>query len=255
MDFDTLLQVLEARERELAERGDPGVAFAAAYVVVTQRLRAAHRDGRFQDPDWIERYATRFGERYLGALEAWQSGRRGAIPAAWRMAFEAAENGSVLASLLLGLSAHINHDLPLVLAECIADGQEAQQAEDFQTALQVVASAIDPIQRRVGVRYGRGLLVLDLMALRLDEAVTYWIIRAWRQRGWARAIELRDNPLLAPTLRAAIDRRACRIAGWLALPFSAPRAQRFWNQLERIDVRPLTAIVRTWDNREERHVR
>ena len=59
-----------------------------------------------------------FARYYTDAYYNWQSGNRAAVPRAWLTALDAAKNKKVSGTgdLLLGMNAHINRDLPYVMA-------------------------------------------------------------------------------------------------------------------------------------------
>ena len=59
-----------------------------------------------------------FAGYYFTALADWMNGNSAAVPPAWRIAFSSADGRSVTGSgdLLLGMNAHVNRDLPFVLA-------------------------------------------------------------------------------------------------------------------------------------------
>src|SRR5262245_41243329 len=105
--------------RELALDADDAAGFfAALYVRVTEAIAAGIRAGLFEDPARMARLVEAFAGRYIGA-------RTGSIPvpACWQAAWDVCGDGRLLIvqHLLLGASAHINHDLPLAVAEIAPD--------------------------------------------------------------------------------------------------------------------------------------
>ncbi|MFD0382130.1 DUF5995 family protein [Streptomyces stramineus] len=90
-----------------------------------------------------------FVDRYLTAYEDDRAGRP--VPTAWRIAFETARTGQVNAGqdALLGVNAHIQRDMPYVLAEhglVRADG--TSRKDDYDRVQAVLDRAYGPAVRR-----------------------------------------------------------------------------------------------------------
>ena len=84
----------------------------------TEEYHRFWHEGHFAEPNWLNHYDAVFGEYYFKAIDDWHNGRRTAVPEAWRIAFDATDKRAVsgYGSLFLGMNAHINRDLPFVLA-------------------------------------------------------------------------------------------------------------------------------------------
>ena len=93
--------------------------FPAMYARVTERVQIAAASGRFDDPTRMERFAAAFAAWYVRP----RSGR-GTVPACWRAAFDVAGDSHlmIVQHLLLGINAHVNHDLPQVVVELAPEG-------------------------------------------------------------------------------------------------------------------------------------
>jgi hypothetical protein len=132
--------------RDLALDADDAAGFfAALYVRVTEAIAAGIRDGLFVDPERMARLVEAFAGRYIGA-------RTGGIPvpACWQAAWDVAGDGELLIvqHLLLGASAHINHDLPLAVAEVAPDvGGLAALRGDFDAVNDVLAGSFTAVLR------------------------------------------------------------------------------------------------------------
>ena len=85
-------------------------------------LTEALRDGLLADPHmlrwprWFFREDALFANTYFRTVKRWERGE--AVPPAWRIAFETADEGEVLGSqdMLLGINAHVQSDMPFVIA-------------------------------------------------------------------------------------------------------------------------------------------
>jgi uncharacterized protein DUF5995 len=90
--------------------------FPALYRTVTIEVQRGIADGRFEDPERMERLDVIFARRYLDAFEAHRRGDP--VSRSWRLAFDATTRWRpiILQHLLLGMNAHINLDLGIATA-------------------------------------------------------------------------------------------------------------------------------------------
>jgi hypothetical protein len=116
---DAVIREMKRRFEPLGESCHHNAVFALAYLRTTQTYQwASDQDGFFEDTPWVNHEDAVFARHYFEAYDNWAAGRRSQTPQAWLIAFDAAASRRVSASgdLLLGMSAHINYDLPLTLA-------------------------------------------------------------------------------------------------------------------------------------------
>jgi hypothetical protein len=112
------------------EADDAAGYFAAMYARVTRRIADSIDAGRFADGARMDAFATAFAARYTRP-------RRGEteVPRCWQASWDVAGDTGLLVvqHLLLGINAHVNHDLPLAVVE-IADRTGDLQAikPDFE---------------------------------------------------------------------------------------------------------------------------
>jgi hypothetical protein len=120
------VQCVDGTIREMTKRFDPlasscdhNAIFALTYLRVTE----AYRDTVVQDPSFFDdtpfvNHEDRvFALYYFSAYDNWAGGHIENVPDAWRIAFDAARARTVSGTgdLLLGINAHVQRDLPLVL--------------------------------------------------------------------------------------------------------------------------------------------
>lgn len=139
---------IERLRSEALMADDASGYFAAMYARVTDRVQAAITDGRFGDGQQMARFARTFADWYLGPRD----GRR-PRPACWKAADDVAGDHSLLIvqHLLLGINAHVNHDLPQVVvelagAEATLDGLRP----DFEALNDILAETQPDILRDLG---------------------------------------------------------------------------------------------------------
>ncbi len=165
--------------------------FAALYWRTTKAVRARADAGQFQDRDRMESFAGIFAARYLAAYRAWQSD--GQMTASWKLAFDTASKCSpiVLQHLVLGMSAHINLDLGIVVADLARDapGGLASLRSDFDSINDVLSGEINASQACVD-RVSPFIRLADGVGLRSDEALCGFALRIARQGAWQSAEQL-----------------------------------------------------------------
>ena len=220
---------LSAREAWMRQTRDRQGVFAAASIEVMRTMQADLERGAFGQPDWVVRCAVRFSQQYLAALDDAERGWWWRVPQAWALALgdRRRQAGSHMGSLLLSMNAHINHDLPLAIAETAPrQGGLARVAPDYQRILGTLWRSIPHIQARICRDYAPGLLRWEQRAAGLDDVATLAGVWAFRRAGWRWAERLAaasaQPPVLA-RLRAGLDRRACTYGRLLCQPGWAGR--------------------------------
>ena len=117
--IDAVIKEMKRRFEPLGRSCHHNAIFSLAYLRTTQTYKwASDQPGYFNDTPWVNHEAAVFAKYYFAAYDNWAAGLRGQAPQAWLIAFDAAAGRRVSGSgdLMLGMSAHINRDLPLALA-------------------------------------------------------------------------------------------------------------------------------------------
>lgn len=171
--------------------------FLATYLRTTRAVGGAVREGRFEDPAWVEEWDVVFAELYVDALTAHREGR--STPRPWRLAFEASSEMHPLGHVLLGVNAHINYDLPQALVRVIAPA-------DFEDPA-VIARRHRDHEVIDGVLSGRvaaegrefdGQSLLDRALTPLNRAAARRLLRESRTKVWHNTHELHAARLVGP---------------------------------------------------------
>ncbi|HVF74218.1 MAG TPA: DUF5995 family protein [Acidimicrobiales bacterium] len=112
--------------------------FPALYARVTTEIARAAAGGTFEDGERMTAFATTFAGYYLTAFSD-----RAAAPACWRASWDVAgdERLLIVQHLLLGINAHVNHDLPLAVVDVNA------ARADFLAVNAVLASTYTVVLR------------------------------------------------------------------------------------------------------------
>jgi len=122
-DFETpftsvqdVAQSLLTYQQAFLDAGDRRAIFATCYLAMTRTMAQNLTEGLFLDTEWVERYLVTFANLYRQALQQRET-NNSLLPACWKYAFDTAQAGTalVIQDLVLGINAHVNHDLALAL--------------------------------------------------------------------------------------------------------------------------------------------
>lgn len=148
-----------AEELRQIARASPDATgyFPALYSRVTTDVAAAVEERGFEDGRRMDRLATAFARYYTRALH-----RTIPRPRCWQATWNVVGDPNLLVvqHLLLGINAHVNHDLPQAVVEVARElGDLAAMRGDFDAINDVLASS-----------YGRVVADLDRVARWTNEA-------------------------------------------------------------------------------------
>ena len=218
--LDEVVERLGRLEQEFVSRRDRRAVFLTVYGLMTREMQRRIADGAFDDGDWVARYAVGFADRYRQALEGYEQGTR--IAKSWQLAFDTARDpsGLVLQNMLLGINAHINHDLALALVDASIDPDRSSRHADHTAVNNVLRSLTDVVSERVSELYAEGLAGLDACSGLLDEAVTNFSFEVARENAWESAVALTNArfDVERVAVRRLLDLRAAAIARLILVP-------------------------------------
>ena len=205
---DAVLRQMNRRFDPLAASCDHDAIFALAYLRTTEEYRRAVQEpGFFTDPAFINHEDAVFAAFYFAAYDAWHSGAQASVPAAWRIAFDAAAKREVTASgnLSLGINAHIQRDLPFVLAAIglvKPDGSSRKPDHDKVNEFlnRVSDGLIAEIARRFDPTIDDGNLPTEA-----DDLAIFQLIPTWRETAWRNAERLAAARTDADRARVAAE--------------------------------------------------
>jgi hypothetical protein len=195
---DATIAEMTARLAPLLATCDHNAVFALTYLRTTQELRRTIDDPTsFDDIGFTSREDALFASFYFAAYDAWAVGRDADVPQAWKIAFDAAHAEQVtgIGNALLGISAHVNRDLPFVLAQLglvTPDGTSREADHDKINA--VLARVIGPMTAEAAARLDPTMTenrVGDQVVS--DDAALKFVV-GWRDNAWANAERLVAAP-------------------------------------------------------------
>ena len=197
---DAVLQRMRAQADAWEQAGDRRCVFLDCYALMTGNMLVAIEAGRFEDRVWIHSLLDRFAEYYFDALTAYEGG--GPLPLPWKHAHDLARERltTVEEDLLLGINAHINHDLPLALYDVmvgewagLTEEQRGARLQGHLTVNQVITETTAEVQHKVIDRFDHMLGFFDHRLPKLVE-IADWemdhVLSSWRTDVWALAVQL-----------------------------------------------------------------
>jgi hypothetical protein len=193
-------------------------AFNDLYLRITRRVDGALSSGA-TEPDFLELLDVEFGKRYFDALDLWNRDDD-ATPDVWEVLFKRArdEQMSTLVAAMLGVNAHINHDLSLAL---IATWNELGAPEDdvphpdYLLVNEIIYEEIPPLRQGFSTEWQ---LAIDGFVGPLDDWSQRLLVTVTRAHAWDQARrlwQLRHDPDDFEQARLTMDRAASVVGEWL----------------------------------------
>ncbi len=163
---------------------DPTGYFPALYARVTGRVAASIEAGHFEDGPRMDRFATTFASYYT---RVWR--REVPTPRCWQASWSAAREGDLLIAqhLLLGINAHVNHDLALAVVDVAGPGGDLDAVRaDFDAVNDTLAET----QRLVLHDLDQVSRWTNEVAMVGGGRVFNFSLRAARHQAWQAAVRL-----------------------------------------------------------------
>jgi hypothetical protein len=168
--------------------------------------------GYYQDVPYFNHVDAVFARYYTDAYYNWQGGNRAAVPQSWLTAFDAAKNKRVSGSgdLLLGMNAHINRDLPYVMAAVglVAPDGSSRKA-DYDAVEAWLYDATAPLIAEFSARFDS---TMDDTAdpFGLGNWTLFQLVSSWRENAWrnAEALVSATTPEARALVAANIESQA-----------------------------------------------
>jgi hypothetical protein len=145
------------------------------------------------------------------------------VPEAWRIAFEAARSPHVNGGqdMLLGINAHVQHDMPFVLAAlALRDPRGVSRKPDHDRMNEVLNRAYARVVSQVERRYDPIMGAFNEPWNPLDNLAGLELVKTWREEVWRNAERLANARTQAERRRVArqVDANAAAWARAIAVP-------------------------------------
>lgn len=204
---DAVIREMTRRHEELDATCDHATLFALTYLRTTEEYRRAVLEaGFFSDPAFINHQDANFAAQYFDAWDAYHGGAPHGAPPAWRLAFRASETKQVngTGSILLGMSAHVNRDLPFVLAAIgLVKPDGSSRKPDHDKVNVFLNRVVEPLFDESAARYDSLVDDTQINGTQLDEAALLQLLVGWREQAWRNAEALVSAP--TPAARALVE--------------------------------------------------
>lgn len=211
---------------------DHKAVFTTTYLELTKTLRnmLVADPGLLRWPRFFFREDALFANVYFRSVRRWKQGRE--VPAAWRIAFETAEQGEVTGAqdMLLGINAHVQNDMPFVLAQLgLRDRKGAARKPDHDEANAALAAGYERVVGQIGARYDASISLTNPDWLFIEDIGGLELVRQWREQVWRNAERLVNAKTDAERAQVA-DSIGASAAGWArsiaSTPYPGYRATR-----------------------------
>jgi hypothetical protein len=190
---DAVIREMTKRFDRLASVCDHDAVFALTYLRTTEEYRrATTTPGFFEDPGFVNHEDAVFASYYFDAFDAWHRGDITHTPPAWRTAFDAADDRRATGSgnMLLGLSAHINRDLPFVLWEIgLVKPDGSTRKTDHDKVNEFLNRVTQPVIAEAARRLDPTMDDANAPGT-WDETATLQLVVGWREEAWRNAERL-----------------------------------------------------------------
>ena len=201
---DSTIREMTRRYNDLAATCSHDTIFAMVYLRTTEMYRwSAQQPGFYSDTPFINHEDAVFASYYFNAFDAYRSGDLANVPAAWKLAFDTAAAHQVNANTnaLLGMSAHINRDLPYVLWQIGLVKPDGTSRKPDHDAVNNFLNRVD-FGDEAQVRYDPSF------NLSTSTPATMNLIVGWREQAWRNAELLRsteNDPVAFAAAKAQIE--------------------------------------------------
>jgi hypothetical protein len=204
---DAVIREMTTRFDALDATCNHNTIFALTYLRTTEAYRVAVVEpGFFSDPHFINHQDAIFARYYFDAWDEYRAGRLGNVARAWQLAFTAADQKRVtgLGNMLLGISAHVNRDLPYVLAAIgLVKPDGSSRKPDHDQVNVFLNRVVEPLIDEAAARYDPTVDDMQIDGTAFDEAALLQLLVAWRERAFRNAELLVDAP--TPAARALVE--------------------------------------------------
>jgi hypothetical protein len=210
---------------------DPRAVFALTYLLTTEAFRETLDNASyFEDNDAIINLDRGFADLFFAAVDGYDDGT---APPAWKVAFDAATSGrtNAVQDVFLGMNAHIQRDLPVILASVgLVQADGSTRKTDHDAVNEILSGVLDHIEDEVGRLYDPMVTLADAKPSPVDEMGALELLKSWREGAWRNAerLTLATSDAERTVIMTQIETYALIWAQLIAAPdFGWYQARRF----------------------------
>jgi len=193
-----VIREMTRRFDPLADACDHNAMFSLMYLRTTEQyLASATQAGFFTDPGFINHQDVVFARYYFDAWDAYRAGDLAATSPSWQLAFSTADGrrASGLGNMLLGMSAHVNRDLPMVLADIgLVKPDGSSRKPDHDKVNQFLNLVMEPLLDEAAARFDPTVDDGQIDGTTMDETGMLQLLVGWREQAWRNAEALVNAP-------------------------------------------------------------
>ena len=195
---DQTIRDMTRRFDPLASSCDHNAIFSLTYLRVTQAYRntVVQNPSFFDDTPFVNHEDRMFALYYFSAYDNWAARNIASVPPAWRFAFDAAKAHAVSAEgdLLLGINAHVQRDLPIVLYSIGLVRPDGTSRKPDHDRVNIILNAVEgDIIAELARRFDPTVDDTNLPTA-IDDAGLFQLLASWREKAWRNAEALADAP-------------------------------------------------------------
>jgi hypothetical protein len=172
---------------------DHRAVFTTTYLELTRTLRRMLRSDPklFPHPRYLYAEDALFADVYFKTFRAYDLGAT--VAPAWRIAFETAASGNANGAqdMLLGINAHVQNDMPFVVAALgLRTKKGGSRKREHDAVNAVLNHAYNRVVKAITNRYDPFVGVSNSPATPLDDFGGLELVRGWREVVWRNAERL-----------------------------------------------------------------
>jgi Family of unknown function (DUF5995) len=194
---DAVIREMRRRFDPLAAACDHDAIFSLTYLRTTEEYRRTIEDPTFfEDTRFVNHEDAVFARYYFEAYDNWHAGGSAAVPRAWAIAFRAADERAVSAAgnVALGINAHVQRDLPFVLASIgMVKPDGSSRKPDHDRVNEFLNRVADELYPEIARRFDPTIDDGELPGT-ADNFAEFQIIPTWREIAWRNAERLVSAP-------------------------------------------------------------
>lgn len=174
---------------------DHRAVFATTYLTLTKQLYHDVQRGfvekRYLDPDYLYTEDALFANVYLRTARAYKNGDE--VAEAWQIAFDTAarKDTGAVQDMLLGINAHVQNDMPFVLAALGLETPKGKSRKpDHDEANGTLNRSYEDVVAEVKRRFDPAIDLSNPELVPIDDLAGLELVRAWRENVWRNAERL-----------------------------------------------------------------
>jgi|GEM_PF-1329751 len=216
---ESIIRKMNRDLRKLARTCDHNAIFQLGYTRTTEAYyESSQIPGFYDDVPWMHHYDSVFASYYTQPQQDWTKGNVSDVAPAWREAFSAADGQELPAvgNFLMGMNAHINRDLPFVIADIgLTDEDGNSRKPDHERVNEFLNNVADDMGPEIVARFDPTFDTNSSDDLLTGFTVAQ-VIQEWRERAWHNATLMTyGDPLTAELVRQGIERGSALLAAMI----------------------------------------